>query len=60
MAGNYEKKCFSMKEKNSTASGSAKCYVYIKNELGRVRLCERTLRDLIRRGIIPPSANLAK
>jgi len=49
-----------MKEKNSTASGSAKCYVYIKNELGRVRLCERTLRDLIRRGIIPPSANLAK
>ena len=49
-----------MKEKNSTANGSAKCYVSIENELGRVHLCERTLRDLIRRGIIPPSANLAK
>ena len=49
-----------MKEKNSTANGSAKCYVSIKNELGRVPLCERTFCDLIRRGIIPPSANLAQ
>ena len=53
MAGNYEKKCVYMQEKNSTANVSAKCYVSIKSELGRVPLCERTFRDLIRRGIIP-------
>jgi excisionase family DNA binding protein len=53
VAGNYEKKCVSMIDETSTANGSAKCYVSFKSELGRVPLCERTFRDLIRRGIIP-------
>jgi excisionase family DNA binding protein len=42
-----------MKESNGTASGSAKSYVSVKDELGRVPVSERTFRDLIRRGIIP-------
>ena len=47
------KKGLYMKDSNGTASGSAKSYVSVKDELGRVPVCERTFRDLIRQGIIP-------